>query len=77
MGLTEAQELKLSTLPPFVQENLLERLEACSDDDQRAAIHGIIQVKFQEYSPRQRPSEYEHHQEREECEEIFHEDDGD
>jgi Putative quorum-sensing-regulated virulence factor len=50
LGLTEDEELQLGILPPFVRENLLQRLEACRSDDDRASIHGMIQIKFQEYS---------------------------
>lgn len=77
MGLTEAEELQLNTLPLCVRENLLQRLEACSDEDQRTAIHGIIQIKFQEYSPKHRASEYWEQHDESEPEEVFHEDDPD
>jgi len=58
MGLTEEEELQLSTLPSWVRENLLDRLEVCSDEDQRAQIHGMIRFKFEEYSPKRHGSAY-------------------
>ncbi len=76
MGLTEDEELQLGTLPSFVRDNLLHRLEECGDEEDRAAIHGIIQIKFQEYSPKCRASNYgrQDHPAREEPDEIFYED---
>jgi hypothetical protein len=76
VGLTEEIELQLSALPWHTSENLLHRLEGCTDDSERATIHGMIQMKLQEYSRNSNGSTNRPRYAESEDEDVFEEDDG-
>jgi hypothetical protein len=50
LGLTEDVETKLSVLPEHTRLDLLMRLEAAQNDDDRVHSLWLIDVKFREYS---------------------------
>ncbi len=75
MGLSEEIELQLSALPGFTSDNLLQRLEASVDEDERANVLSIIHLKFQEYSRNSDASANRPHWAETEEEDVFEEDD--
>jgi hypothetical protein len=77
LGLTEEVELQLSALPWFTSENLLQRLEACMDEAERATVHALIEMKIQEYSRNSSTSANRpRYVESGDAETVFDEDDG-
>jgi hypothetical protein len=75
VGLTEEIELQLSALPWHTSENLMHRLECCTDESERTTIHGMIQMKVQEYSRNSNISANRPRWAETEEEDVFEEDD--